>query len=236
MTRSYGRDRPSQRYIALIEQYRGLHRDGEPTLNLPPEMVYRGDSLPKYVRQIRDMIVEHSAQTLLDYGAGKGLQYTGLELSIPGEGDFSSIPAYWGTPPPRCYDPAYPPFSDPPEGTFDGVLCTDVLEHCPEDDLDWIIAELFGHARKFVFASISCVAAMKTLPNGENAHCTVRPRAWWEQIILAVAPAFPAIHFQFVLEDNVTGQDGDRAPRITPIVGRGAIGERKKSVVLRRVR
>ena len=236
MDKKFCRDTPSPRYTALIEQYRRLHRDGEPALNLPPEMVYRGDSLPKYVRQIRGMILEHSAHALLDYGSGKGLQYTQLELSIPGEGDFPNIPAYWGVPPPRCYDPAYPPFSDPPVEMYDGVLCTDVLEHCPEEDLDWIVAELFSLARKFVFASISCVAAKKTLPNGENAHCTVQSRDWWQQKIVAVAGNFPDIHFQFVLEDNATNQDGDWAPRITPIVGHGGTAERKESIVYRRAR
>jgi hypothetical protein len=66
------------------------------------------------------------------------------------------------------------PFSALPEGRFDGVVCTDVLEHCPEEDLPWIVGELFGYARLFVFANVACYPAAKKLPNGENAHCTIR--------------------------------------------------------------
>ena len=42
-----------------------------------------------------------------------------------------------------------------PTGQFDGVISTDVLEHCPEPDLPWILDEMFGAARKFIFANIA---------------------------------------------------------------------------------
>jgi hypothetical protein len=95
---------------------------------------------------------------------------------------WGSMQEYWGVESIRCYDPGYPPFSTLPEGRFDGVICTDVLEHCPEADLQWIVGELFGYARLFVFANIACYPAIKTLPNGENAHCTIRPLEYWREI------------------------------------------------------
>ena len=58
----------------------------------------------------------------------------------------------------------------------------DVLEHCPEQDLRWIVAEIFGFANRFVFANVASYEAMTTLPNGENAHCTVRPSEWWNAV------------------------------------------------------
>ena len=62
------------------------------------------------------------------------------------------------------------------------MICTDVLEHCPEDDVPWIVDELFGYANMFVFANVACYPAHKVLPNGENAHCTIQPPEWWERL------------------------------------------------------
>ena len=73
------------------------------------------------------------------------------------------------------------------------MICTDVLEHCPEADLPWIIAELFGFARRFVFASIACHPAVKRLPNGENAHCTVKPPQFWAELFISAANSHPGV-------------------------------------------
>jgi hypothetical protein len=80
-----------------------------------------------------------------------------------------------------------------PGNSFDGVISTDVLEHCPEDDLPWIVQELFDLADKFVFASIAGYPARKKLPDGENAHCTVRPLSWWTQLFNRAAADRPAL-------------------------------------------
>lgn len=40
------------------------------------------------------------------------------------------------------YDPGYEPYSTLPVGDFDGVICTDVLEHCPEEDIPWIFKRI----------------------------------------------------------------------------------------------
>ncbi len=110
----------------------------------------------------------------------------------------------------RCYDPGYPPYAALPEGKFDGVISTDVLEHCPEEDMPWIVAELFACATRFVFANVACFPARKRLPNGQNAHCTVRPLKWWRELIEKVAARHPAALYEFrfqVLERKPGGVD-----------------------------
>jgi hypothetical protein len=74
-----------------------------------------------------------------------------------------------------------------------------VLEHCPEEDIGWILDELFAFARKFVFANIACFPARKLLPSGGNAHCTVKPAKWWEEVIGRAARAKPALPYEFRL-------------------------------------
>src|SRR5437763_1557904 len=79
------------------------------------------------------------------------------------------IAEYWDVDEVRCYDAGYQPYRKLPAGQFDGVISTDVLEHCPEEDLSWILQEIFSFARRFVFLNVACFPARKTLPDGTNA-------------------------------------------------------------------
>jgi hypothetical protein len=110
--------------------------------------------------------------------------------------DYPDIKSYWGVAEIRCYDPGYAPFAELPTGSFDGVICTDVLEHCPEEDIPWIVEELFGFARKFVFANVACFPARKRLPSGGNAHCTIKPVKWWEEHVQQAARAKPEVVYE----------------------------------------
>ena len=51
-----------------------------------------------------------------------------------------------------------------------------------------------------MFANIACYPANKTLPNGENAHCTVRPVAWWQKVITEEASRHTAVRYRFNFE------------------------------------
>jgi hypothetical protein len=152
MATGFTRNRPSPRYAELLAQYKQLHSHGERRMNLPAEKTYNGASLPRHAGRIKSLIDAHAARTVLDYGSGKGHQYHPMQIRLPDGREFNSIPAFWGIDSITCFDPAYEPFSERPEGQFDGVICTDVLEHCPEQDMRWILGELFTFARKFVFA------------------------------------------------------------------------------------
>lgn len=179
---TYSRDNPSPRFQELLDQYRAMHRDGDVRHGTPAQQTFDGKSLPRQAPRIRQLIQRTGAKTLLDYGSGKGKQYLPAGIMENGVVRWNSMQEYWGVDSIRCYDPGYPPFSALPEGRFDGVVCTDVLEHCPEEDLPWIVAELFGYARLFVFANVACYPAAKILPNGENAHCTVRAVEFWRAL------------------------------------------------------
>ena len=52
---------------------------------------------------------------------------------------------------------------------------------------------MFSYANRFVFACVACFPALATLPNGENAHCTVRPFSWWREIFAAAGNDHPQI-------------------------------------------
>ena len=206
MVTTHSRTSPSPRYGELLSQYRTMHTRGEQHQNLPPEQTFNGQSMPRHSQNIKQLIDAHSAKTILDYGSGKGVQYTSVRISLPGGQQFATIPDYWAVDSVTCYDPGYEPFSRLPTGKFDGVICTDVLEHCPREDMPWIVNEIFSFARKFVYANVACYPAKKHLSNGENAHCTIETDAWWQALIGKIACEYPSVRYFFFLEHK--GADG----------------------------
>ncbi|MCC7484464.1 MAG: hypothetical protein IT529_05700 [Burkholderiales bacterium] len=204
----YSRAAPSPRYAELQRLYRDMHERGEPFLNMPPEKTLTGLSLPPQAGRIKRLIEATGARTVLDYGSGKGLQYRLADFRDAEGRRWPGIVDYWGVDYVGCYDPGFAPFSRIPTETFDGVISTDVLEHCPEEDMPWILGEIFGFARRFVFANVACYPATKRLANGENAHCTIRPGAWWRGLFEATAAAHPGIVWEAWIESRVAGPEG----------------------------
>ena len=147
-----------------IEEYKKYHAELDTN--------YPGNNLKPQLLHVKDLVIDTKSKTLLDYGCGKGLQYTKWkhheELGI-------DMPA--------LYDPAVPRYENLPDGPFDGVISTDVLEHIPKEHLPETFEKIFSRAKRFVFLAICTRPAIAVLPSGENAHCTLEPMSWWvEQI------------------------------------------------------
>jgi hypothetical protein len=180
-----------------------MHEHGEIFLGMPADQTFPGKSLLPQANRINRLIVLTGARTVLDYGSGKGRQYEPQPVRDEAGSTWPSVIDYWGVDEIVCYDPCYEPFSTLPGGTFDGVISTDVLEHCPEEDLPWIIDEIFGYASKFVFANVACFPARKRLPNGENAHCTIKPAEWWRAVFEKAAAAHAELVWEVVIQSTV---------------------------------
>jgi hypothetical protein len=190
----FTKDKPSHRYTEVLDQYRQLHSRGARNLNMPAAETFDGHSRRKHENDILALIEENGARTLLDYGAGKGIGYQSSELAA-GRSAIRSNPAWPGVEV-TCYDPGYEPFAKPYSGQFEGVICTDVLEHIPDEDIPWVIDELFKSAEKFVYASAACYPARKNLPNGTNAHVTQQKPEWWNGWFSIIARRYPAIRWR----------------------------------------
>ena len=141
---------------------------------------FPGYTLKKHADKVAELVKRTNPARLLDYGSGKGYQYLKLRLH-----------ERWGGLLPYCYDVGVRQLSERPEGRFDGIICTDVMEHIAEKDVDAILGEVFSFSnvdwvqQAFVFFSISCAPAYrKTLPDGRNVHLTVRPPVWWNGKII----------------------------------------------------
>ena len=150
----------------IFDKYRRLYEDLHGKAYFDCQTVRHSPNI-KY-------LIDHTkSKKLLDYGSGKGVGYFKHKLHET-----------WGIEFPTLYDIAIPKYSMLPEGKFDGVICTDVLEHVPEALLDDVLDDLLNrYPKKFVYLSIATRVALNRLPNGENAHCTVHTPQWWLQKI-----------------------------------------------------
>jgi hypothetical protein len=145
--------------MGLIDQYRILHAQGK----------FLGLSVLKFADEIGAICTEYGIETILDYGSGQGHQY------MPPH----SLDKKWGASV-TMYDPAVQGLDVLPAGTFDLVLCSDVLEHVPLQELPALFENIFSRAKHRVFLTVCCRGAKKHLPNGQNAHVTIMPMDWWE--------------------------------------------------------
>jgi hypothetical protein len=139
-----------------------------------------GLSILQHQKSIAKLIRQVGVRTVLDYGCGRGDAY---------RSPYKTHQAWFVS---RknitLYDPAFHANSAPPSGQYDVVLCSDVLEHIPEHEVEEFIARLFLYARKAVWASVCCRPAKKLFADGTNMHVTVKPYEWWHETFGRLAP------------------------------------------------
>lgn len=91
------------------------------------------------------------------------------------------------------FDPAIPEIATIPQEFLDSpyesrlVLCSHVLEHLDREEVDKVLQHIKSLAPKAVFL-IPTTKARQVLPNGENAHSTVRSKEWWLKVIASYFP------------------------------------------------
>ena len=107
---------------------------------------------------------------LLDYGCGQNLLWRELSTNWPDE--FAHIKF-------TSYDPAIPKYSQMPQGTYDYVICTDVLEHVEPEKLNNVIDHVIRFAQYGVFFNMPYRLGNRTLPDGSPCHKTVENSIWW---------------------------------------------------------
>jgi hypothetical protein len=149
----------------LIEQYRQIHAS----------RVY-GDTSVKNLRFVRADIKLLKPRSVLDYGCGQSRLLDMLRLGYPAEL--------------IRYDPAIPQWATKPRRPVDLLISVDMLEHIEDSDLDAVMADMASLCRHAMII-IDTKPAAAVLPDGRNAHATVRPHAWWRQRLL---PHFPQLY------------------------------------------
>jgi hypothetical protein len=186
---TYSRTNPSPRFLELLDQYAILHDAGDKLNGIDAEDTFDGRSLAPHAGAIQMVLGSTGSKTLLDYGCGKAEGYENFPIQLPDGSQVNGFGQMWGNPEITLYDPGYEKYSALPTGKFDCVICTDVLEHIPAEDLDWVIEEIFGFSQKVIFCTVALYPAKKVLPNGDNAHITLESPGWWLNKFEAISRA-----------------------------------------------
>lgn len=211
MSTAYTRAQPSARYASLLAQYRQMHERGTVDGQTPAEKTFDGRALYTELVRLGRYFKQFGVRTVLDYGCGKARYHNeGFEAQFESGSAQMTAREYWGVASVTLYDPGYAPYAKLPADTFDAVISTDVMEHLPEDDVPWVLAEIFSFARSFVFVNVASYPAVKTLPDGGNAHCTVRPAEWWRARLAEAAATRPGVKYGCVVD--TTGKFRSKDP------------------------
>jgi len=142
--------------------------------------------LRAYREQLITTFINHSISTILDYGCGG----SDWEASGFDEASNQSAVCYFKLQNAYRYEPAR---SLDERQAVDCVVSFDVLEHIFISDIPAVLRDMFSYASKLIILNIACYPAAAKLPNGENAHITVRPPAWWKGMIDNISAEFPTI-------------------------------------------
>lgn len=158
------------------EYHRAL---SEATAHHASSKTYSGKFLRPHAPFIKEVIDRLGCASILDYGCGKGAQYSwvshGADASIP-EG--MTIEEFWGVPVTK-YDPAYPPFAAEPVGKFDLVICTHTLGAIPRSDLPTVIDRLHSLAAKALYIAEKIGPVKKQVYSQEILRPLGYARADW---------------------------------------------------------
>ena len=187
----------SDYYYKVIEKYKIFHKNG--IKNLPGESTFLGYSLTKWIVKIKEIIKINNANSILDFGCGKAFLYSN-KFKI-GDNEFKNLSDFWGIENIFLYDPGVEKFSTYPNKRFDGIICTDVIEHIPEKDVMNFIDELFKLSNKFIFFVIATIPASKYFDDGKNIHLTLKSQAEWENIFKDFKKKYPNINQNVYFND-----------------------------------
>ena len=179
----------SKEYQDILEIYKELHLNG--TELDTAENTFDGKSLKFFFNPIKQVIDFTKSNSIIDFGCGKAKYYF-EEVNI-NNFHYNNITNFWNISDVYLYDPGVKNFSKYPSRKADGIICIDVVEHIPENDVVNFIEELFKLAKKFVFIVIACYPAKKNLPDGRNVHLSIKSVNDWKKIIADIKLKFPNI-------------------------------------------
>ena len=156
---------------------------------------YNDFQLRKFRYMCKNLMTSKKIKTVLDYGGGgsnwdkPGFE-PGTKLSAK---DFFQIQEVYK------FEPARGLME---KKKVDGVVCIDVLEHIFISDIPKVVEELFSLAKKLLIVNVACYKAAALLPNGENAHITVRGPDWWKGVFDTISSKYKGIEVMLICSNN----------------------------------
>ncbi len=180
----------SPKGMRLVNMYEEMAQTGYNTnVGTTVDEAYNSFELKKVKRNIKEMFETDNVKSVLDYGCG------GSNWLAPGFDDEISAVDYFNLDSVYRYEPAR---KVDERQLVDCVVCFDVMEHIFVSDVSQILRDIFSYAKNLVILNIACYEANALLPNGENAHVTVRNPHWWKGAVDVIATEYPAVSVQLI--------------------------------------
>ena len=181
---------------SLVELYKIMVAEGyQKADGSKTTETYNDFQLKKFRKLILPKLSPANIQTVLDYGGG-GSNWNAKCFDV--ETGFSAI-EYFGLSKARVYEAARGMIQKEPA---DAVVCIDVLEHIFVADIPNVVEELFKLSRELIIINVACYEAAALLPNGENAHVTIRSPDYWKGIIDAIAIKYPSVEILLICSEK----------------------------------
>ena len=139
-----------------LELYKQMHK------NAPSYGATGG----RYIHRVIEHIEKYKPETILDFGCGKGCLKNALKMKQLEIDE---------------YDPAIKGKEKILKDKYDLIITTDVLEHLYEEEIEQVCKEFLSLSPETMFHVICTRKADALLPDGSNAHKTVKPIEWWKQ-------------------------------------------------------
>jgi len=178
----------SKKGMDLIAIYENMAKNGYTTSSgqsVAKENTYNTFELQKQKSEVKRMFQKFGIKSVLDYGSGAS-DWRKPDLKF----DALSAFEYFDLEDIFCFEPAR---DVDQRRRVDCVVSFDVLEHIFVSDVATVLTDIFSYASKLVILNVACYKADATLPNGENAHVTVRHPFWWKGMIDSVSVKFPDV-------------------------------------------
>ena len=184
----------SNQYNELINYYKQMAENGYNRVDGTfVKNVYSDAEPHKFADQLKKIVEFFDAKNGLDYGSGgSNLNETKLANGV-------KFIDYIGLQKIQSFEPAR---NKKKKYKSDIVLCFDVLEHVFINDVPWVLNDLFKYANKCIVINVACYNAAALLPNGENAHITVRPPSWWLGQIECISSIHPDIYWALFTSES----------------------------------
>ena len=184
----------SNQYNELINYYKQMAENGYNRVDGTfVKNVYSDAEPHKFADQLKKIVEFFDAKNGLDYGSGgSNLNKTKLANGV-------KFIDYIGLQKIQSFEPAR---NKKKKYKSDIVLCFDVLEHVFINDVPWVLNDLFKYATKCIVINVACYNAAALLPNGENAHITVRPPSWWLGQIECISSIHPDIYWALFTSES----------------------------------
>ena len=172
-------------YYKDIFEGKPFLRDGKET-TINEKSVFDGGGIRLIYDELEYEIDKRGTATILDFGCGSAVHWH-LDVPIPGQRNKTTAIHYFGAKLRGFYryDPAHPGYCIKPTGKFDIIMCTEVLEHVPLNELPELLTEMKSYLADggVVILTIPRGLSSNAFPDGTNLHITLMETKEWNALL-----------------------------------------------------